>query len=37
MTADQPEGAAPTRKNARIAGFLYVLLGITAPIGLMYW
>jgi hypothetical protein len=26
----------PTKKQARVAGFLYVLLGITAPIGLVY-
>lgn len=26
----------PTKKQARVAGLLYVLLGITAPIGLVY-
>src|SRR5712691_5587549 len=25
-----------TKKQARVAGFLYLLLGVTAPIGLMY-
>jgi len=36
MTPGQTDDVISRRKTARVAGFLYVLLGIIAPIGLVY-